>query len=168
MNYLDISLLIILGGFVLYGFWFGLIHMIGSLLGIFIGAFAAARFYVAGADWLTFLGNDNLAKVIAFIVIFIVVSKLVGLVFFLIDKAFRFVAVIPFLVTFNRLLGAGLGFVEGVLALGYTIWFIGRFPWSQAFGEVLSSSIIAEILNIVGSILALLAPVALRAVSSVF
>ena len=168
MNYLDISLLIILGGFVLYGFWFGLIHVLGALAGLLIGAFAAARFYVLGAGLLAFVGNENLAKVLAFVLIFMAVSKITCLLFWLVDKTIKFFSVIPFMMTVNRLLGATLGLVEGVLALGFTVWFMGRFPWSESLAAAMSASVVANTLNIVGKILALSAPAALKAVETVF
>jgi uncharacterized membrane protein required for colicin V production len=167
MNYIDVFLLILLGGFMLYGFWFGLIQVIGSLVGLVIGAFAAARFYAALALWLGFL-PDNLAKVIAFLAILLVISKLVGLLFWLVDRSARIFAIIPFLMMFNRLLGAALACLEGLLLLGFGVWFVARHPWSAALGDTLAASVVARVLNFVGQLLAMLAPAAVWAVKSVF
>ncbi|HSD12429.1 MAG TPA: CvpA family protein, partial [Patescibacteria group bacterium] len=111
MNVVDISLLVALGGFVLYGFWFGIIHMVGALLGVVVGAVAAGRLYGPVAHWLLpFVGsNENLAKILGFFIVFVLVNKLVGLAFWIIEKIFKFISIIPFLKTFNRLLGAALG-----------------------------------------------------------
>ena len=81
MNVVDISLLVLLGGFALYGLWFGIIHMIGTLIGLIFGAIVAGRAYVPFAAWLAphVGGNENLAKVIGFFVLFVLVTKLVGL-----------------------------------------------------------------------------------------
>ncbi|MBU1146153.1 CvpA family protein, partial [Patescibacteria group bacterium] len=95
----DLILILILGGFVLYGLWFGLINTLGVLVGTIAGAFLAARWYEPVADWAGFLfgGHTNLAKVVCFLILFIIINRLVGLVFWLIDKIFSFFKIIPFL-----------------------------------------------------------------------
>ncbi|MEY4745348.1 MAG: hypothetical protein RL272_1293 [Candidatus Parcubacteria bacterium] len=168
MNIVDVSLLVALGGFILYGFWFGIIHMVGSLLGVLVGAIAAGRLYVPAAHWIAPYvgGNDNLAKVIGFFVIFVLVNKLVGLAFWVVEKIFKFISVIPFLKTFNRLLGAALGLLEGTLVLGLAVYFASRFPIGAEFDALLGASSIAHALLPVGSILAPLLPLAVRAAQS--
>jgi len=123
MTLFDLILLLILGGFVAYGLWFGLVHTLGVLVGTIAGAFLAARWYDDVASWLGFLfgGRENLAKVICFLILFIIINRLVGLIFWLVDKIFSFLKIIPFLSTINRLLGAVFGFLEGVLVLGLTL-----------------------------------------------
>ena len=167
MNVLDISLLVALGGFVLYGFWFGIIHMVGALLGVVVGAVAAGRLYPMVANWIPFTGdNANLAKIIAFAVVFILVNKLVGLAFWVVEKIFKFIAVIPFLKTFNRLLGAALGLLEGTLVLGLVIYFASKFPAGAAFEMLMRDSPVAHALLPVGKLLAPLLPLAVRAAQS--
>ncbi len=170
MTIIDVSLLIALGGFVLAGLWFGVIHMIGSVVGLVLGAFLAGRFYGQVADFISPLtgGSVNLAKIIAFFAVFILVSKLVGIVFHVIERIFKFVAIIPFLKTFNRLLGAALGLIEGTLALGLSVYFAGKFPISSAFGALLGDSQVARALNAVGKLLAPLLPKAVQAIRSIF
>lgn len=169
MNVVDISLLILLGGFVLYGFWFGIIHMVGALVGVVFGAIAAGRLYPLVAGWIAPLFGDsqNLAKVVAFIAIFVLVGRLVGLAFWVIEKIFKFIAIIPFLKTFNRLLGAALGLLEGTLALGLAVYFAARFPISANFEVLMRDSAVAKALHAVGAILAPLLPAAVRAVRSI-
>lgn len=168
MNIVDMSLLVALGGFILYGFWFGIIHMVGALLGVIVGAVAAGRLYVPVSAWVAPLvgGNLNLAKIIAFVVLFVLINKLVGLVFWVVEKIFKFIAIIPFLKTFNRLLGAALGLLEGTLVLGLVVYFASRFPVSAAFDALMDGSTVAHALLPVGSILAPLLPLAVRAAQS--
>lgn len=169
MNYLDLVLLIALGGFVLYGLWFGFIHMVGTVAGLVFGALVAGWYYPVGSSWLQhYLGNANVANFIAFFVIFVLVTRLVGLVFWIVEKAFGFISVIPFLMTFNRLLGAALGLVEGALVLGLAVWFAARFPFSVPFVDAMQSSAFAHILNFAGGLLAVLMPTALKSVQSIF
>ncbi|MEK9152846.1 MAG: CvpA family protein, partial [Patescibacteria group bacterium] len=115
MTGIDTIILIVLGGFVLAGFWFGFIHMVGGLVGYVLGAVLAGQLYeplaVFAAPWLW--NNLNLARIVSFFFIFVLVNRLIGVAVFVIEKALKFISIIPFVKTFNRLLGAGLGLIEG-------------------------------------------------------
>ncbi|MEA3398467.1 MAG: CvpA family protein, partial [Patescibacteria group bacterium] len=102
MPILDVIIIVILSGFVFYGFFFGLIRTLGNFLGMIIGAIIASRFYLIVFDWVgpVFIGRDNLGKVLIFIILFILINRLVGFAFYLVDKVFRIIAIIPFLKTF--------------------------------------------------------------------
>ena len=169
MNIVDVSLIVLLGGFVLAGFWFGLIHMIGSFVGLAAGALVGGAFYIPFAKLLVgYVGhNENLAKIIAFALLFIITTRLVGLIFWLLEKSFKFISVIPFLGTFDRFLGAVLGVIEGTLTLGIGVYFAARFPITAPFAALLKDSQVAHALSDIGKILAPLLPTAVRAVRSV-
>jgi membrane protein required for colicin V production len=170
MNVIDITLVIALTAFVLGGLWFGVIHMIGSLLGVVLGAIGGGMLYSGVSDYLLPLvgGNENLAKLLAFFGLFIIINRLVGLVFWLIQKIFNVLAIVPFLKTFNRLLGAVFGLVEGMMIIGLMVYFAGRFPFSESFEAMLTTSPIARLFNLIGTILAPLLPDAVRAIRSIF
>lgn len=169
MTVIDVTLLVFLGAFVLAGFWFGLIHMIGALLGIFLGAFLASRFYEPLAQWLFGINpvNINILRIVAFVFIAFVVTRLVGFAVHIADKAFKVISVIPFMKTFNRLLGAALGLVEGALLLGLIVYFSSRFPISAPFELLLRDSQIARVFNLAGTLMSPFLPHALRVVQSV-
>ncbi len=162
----DLILILILGGFVLYGLWFGLINTLGVLVGTIAGAFLAARWYEPVADWAGFLfsGHENLAKVVCFLILFIIINRLVGLVFWFIDKIFSFLKIIPFLGTINRLLGAVFGFLEGSLVLGLTLFVAEKYPLGDWFTTSLADSKIADYFITVGKILMPLLPEVLKQV----
>lgn len=170
MSLLDALLLISLGGFVLAGFWFGLIHMVGSMIGLIGGAIVAGRMYEAGAAIVSpFVGgNMNTARILAFILLFVLINRVIGILAWLADKAFRFFAVIPLLKTTNRILGAVLGLFEGTLVLGLAVYFSARLPLGQATTGALKASDLAATLNGVGTVLAPLLPEAIRMVQSIF
>lgn len=170
LNIVDFVLIAVMAAFVLSGLWWGIIHMLGSIAGYAIGAFAAGRLYERTASWLAgiFGGSLNTWRIVAFILILVVVIRLVGLVVSGIDAAFKFLSIIPFLTTFNRLLGAAFGFVEGVLVLSIVTYFAARFPITQGFAAMLATSTVAQRLNAVGTILAALLPLAVRLLKSVF
>lgn len=150
MSIFDVVLLLILSGFVWFGFWFGLIRSIGSLAGVFIGAYVAGIYYIDLANWIGgYIGlNENILKVIGFILVFSLVSRLVGFIFYLIEKAFKVLSIIPFLTTINRLAGALLGFAEGVLILGLLIYVVGRYSfWDFLKIQIESSQIVPYFLK---------------------
>ncbi|MBI4457481.1 CvpA family protein [Candidatus Uhrbacteria bacterium] len=168
MTGIDSIILIVLGGFVLAGFWFGFIHMLGGMIGYVLGAVLAGRFYepfsTLFAPWLW--GNANLARIVAFFVIFVFVNRLIGVAVFFLDKALNLVGIIPFVKTFNRLLGAGLGLIEGTLVIGLAVYFAGKFPVSQQFAGDLGTSVLAKGVNAIGSLLAPLLPAAIQMMQS--
>lgn len=124
----DLILLLILAGFVFYGLFFGLIRTLGSLVGFVAGLAVAGYFYQPLFHWLEniFFGYNQLGKVIIFVVLFTVVNRLVCFIFSWLEHFFNALSVIPFLKTINRLSGAFLGFVEGGLALGLILYFLGQ------------------------------------------
>ncbi|MCD4761816.1 CvpA family protein [bacterium] len=126
---IDIILTVAVSGFVFYGLFFGLIRTFGVFAGVLIGALLASRFYVPVAEWIQpfFFGYNNLGKVLVFIVLFSLINRLVGFGFYLLDKAFNIISIIPFLKTFNRIGGAVLGFISGSLFIGLILFVISKY-----------------------------------------
>ena len=146
MTVFDTILLIALAGFVFYGLFFGLIRTFGTLVGIFVGAFLASRFYIPISDWIQgyFFGFNNLGKVLVFIILFTLINRIVCFGFFLLEKAFNIISIIPFLKTINRLAGAALGFVVGNLAIGLILYVSSRYAiLDHWFGKWLVDSQVA-------------------------
>lgn len=168
MPVIDIILLIFLGGFVLFGLWFGFIHTLGSLVGVVVGSYLAGQYYEPFGSYLTSVFDfANLAKIAAFIIIFIIANRLVGFVFWIINKMFNIISIIPFLKSINRLLGALLGFVEGSLVLGLILYILGRYSVSSSLDIALSGSKVAHYLVKEAGILEPLLPEFLRQLESV-
>lgn len=165
----DVILLLILFGFIFFGFWTGLIHALGSLVGSIVGVVVASRMFIPLAEKYSYLfgGNMNLAKIVIFLVIFIIVNRLVGLVFWIIEKIFKVISIIPFLKTINRLGGAVLGFIEGVLAIGMTLYITDRFPLGDAFTKAIQGSIVARKMVAAAAIITPLLPVYLQQIRSI-
>ncbi len=169
MSIFDISLLVILIGFILNGLFKGLIRLLGHVVGLIIGAYIASHFYLFFFDWWKniFNGHDAVGKVITFIILFVLVTRLMDFVFKLIEKLFNLIAVIPGSKYLNNLAGAVLGFIEGALFLGLIIFVISRYALiGNFFGEQLTNSLIAPwLIKIVNIILPIL-PEALKALKS--
>ncbi|MFH1173189.1 MAG: CvpA family protein [bacterium] len=166
----DLVLLVILFIFVGFGYWLGLIHTFGALVGVVIGAYLAGVWYEPLGDWWSpvFLSHDSLAKIIAFIVLFLVINRLIGFIFWIIDRIFNIVSIIPFLKSINRLGGALLGLAEGVLALGLILFVIGKYSNSEWFNQVVGDSGVAGWIMAIAGIIIPLLPEALKMIKSKF
>ncbi|HAO52320.1 TPA: hypothetical protein DCQ85_02515 [Candidatus Magasanikbacteria bacterium] len=168
MNVTDIIFLIIIGSFGIYGFWSGFVRAFGSLIGTFLGVYLAGRYYQDLANWLISVTGwgANTSKVLMFVLAFFIITSLVGVLFWFIDRIFKIVSIIPFVKTFNRLFGLGLGIIEGILSLGLFVYFIERIPLSEKIMTSLANSIIAPILSDIASIFLPLLPKALQLLHS--
>jgi uncharacterized membrane protein required for colicin V production len=121
---IDVIFIVIVFGFILAGFYFGLIHTLGSLIGTILGIYLSIRLAPPLAEKFgSLVGGETIANVVIFLLIFLIVSRLVGLVFYLLEKTFNLLSIIPFLKTINRLVGGVFGFFEGVILLGAVIFF---------------------------------------------
>lgn len=168
ISWFDLSLLVIIGGFALAGFWFGFIHTAGSLIGTLVGAYVASRYYESLSHWLVKVTGwqGNTARVVMFIVAFIIISRLVGFLFWIIDKLLSIITRLPFISSINRLLGLGLGFLEGVMTLGLIIYFVERFPLSDKIMNLIAASSFAPKLRAVADVFIPLLPDALKLLKS--
>ncbi len=165
MGLIDIILIIILASFVLFGFWFGVIHTLGALVGTIAGAYIAGHYFSFVAVYLQGIigGNLSVIKVVVFILLFVIVNRLVGLVFYAAERVLNVLSVIPFLKTINHLAGAVLGLAEGALVIGLTLHIAGVVPLASWFvARVLEPSAVARYLLGTARILIPFLPGALR------
>ena len=166
---IDVILVALLGFFIAYGLFYGLIRTFGIFAGVILGAIIASRTYLLVAGWIepVFFGYNNLGKVLTFLILFTLINRLVGFLFYLLDKAFNIISIIPFLKTFNRLGGAVMGFVTGSLALGLMIYVTSRYSFlTHWFGQLLTDSQIAPFMLKVNNLLLPLLPEFLKKLQS--
>jgi len=149
MTFFDLILLLILFGFVWFNFWYGLIYAVGGIFGLIFGAVLATRWYNIFAEKLLFLfgENENLAKVVCFIILFFIIWRLIVWIFSLLERFFNVLSFIPFLKSINRIAGAVLGFFEGALILGLLLYFLTRFPLGKLADTINSSDIAQFLIN---------------------
>ncbi|MBI2483481.1 CvpA family protein [Candidatus Uhrbacteria bacterium] len=169
MSLLDIALLTILGGFVLYGFLLGFIHALGVVVGIVIGAYVAGHLFNPIALYIaTSLGwSLNVLRVIVFLLLFGIVNRLVGFGFSLVHKLFQMLRFIPFLSSVNRLAGALLGLIEGIIVLGAGLYLTTKYPISPEFTAAIAQSRIAPPLIFAAYLIVPLLPALVRELRSV-
>ncbi len=161
MVILDIILLIILGLFVFYGFFFGLIRAVGMLAAVVAGSWVAAHFYDQLFSWVRYIwpGNPQIGKTVSFIILFSVVTHIVGWLFALLNQTLNIASIIPFLKTANRLLGAVFGLAEGVLLFGLTFYISGRYiPEQLMLAQWIKDSTLAKFLINISKVFAPLLP----------
>lgn len=168
MSVFDISLLVIIAGFALAGLWFGIIHTVGSLVGTIAGVYLASRYYEPMAAWLikTTGWGENTTKVVMFVIAFFIINRLVGFLFFLLDRVLSLITRLPFINSINRLLGFLLGLVEGVFTIGLVVYFIERFPLSDKIMSLIAVSKIAPYTSKIANIFIPLMPDALKMLKS--
>ena len=164
MMSMDIILLSILSIFILAGFFLGFVKSFGSFLGMLLSIIIAGNLFEGFAQTFRFifLGNVNLARIVVFTVLFILISKLLGIFFWIINSLFKIVSVVPFVKSINRILGALLGLVEGVFAIGMVLFMMLKFPLATDISLMLATSKVAKALLMAAQILSPLLPAELR------
>lgn len=145
MSWFDILLLISAFGFVWGGFWSGLIQSIGGVIGLFVGQFIASRYYDDFSEIIApvFAGNAIASKVFAFVLIFLLITRLVGVLFYVVNKIFHLFAIVPGMKLVNRLGGAIFGLIEASLFIGISLQFLTRLPISAGFADTINDSVVA-------------------------
>jgi membrane protein required for colicin V production len=172
MSIFDLILAVILAIFVLKGLRKGLIRSLGHIVGLIIGAYVASHFYLVffewGKSWAWVASHQATGKVLAFIIVFVIATRLTDFIFLLIEKLFNLIAIIPGSKYINNILGAVLGLLEGSLALGLIVFVASRYAIiGNFFGDNLTNSFIAPwLLKVVNIILPIL-PEALKALKSI-
>jgi len=166
MMIFDYVLLAVLAYFALWGFRKGLIRAVGSFVGMVLSVVLASRYFDAVAEWLApytgLTNNINLARIVSFILLLVVVNRLVVFGFGILEKMYKSIAVLPLMKLGNRVLGAILGLVEGAIVLGLVIYFISRFPFGSIVESFLDGSVVAPIVLSISSIVLPLVPEAIR------
>jgi uncharacterized membrane protein required for colicin V production len=147
--------------FVINGFMQGIIHMIGSVIGLIIGVTVASRLDDNLGAWLhTQTGwSENICVIIGFVIILILFTRVFGILLHVFEKAFNFMK-IPLVGIANRTAGGILGFFEGVLVVGATLIVIKTLPFPIA--KTLTESVLAGSLMSAASLLLPLLPKSIR------
>jgi uncharacterized membrane protein required for colicin V production len=158
MNWLDIVLVLIVVAFAWRCFWLGLIKSLGSLVGLAVGFIAANFTYLKLFTIVKpfFGGLDNIGRAVCFIFLFILLSRLIYMIFVALDKVYDFISIIPFLGVINNLAGGALGIVIGVIFTTILVILATKFfPADGFIGKLLEGSLLSSYL---ANIISLLSP----------
>jgi len=137
-----------IGLFILNGFFQGVIHMIGSLVGLLVGVALASRFDDAVGVWISssFGWSPGVSTIVAFIIVLILVTRIFGWILDFIEKTFKILK-LPLVGIMNRLVGAALGFVEGILVVGSTLLIVTSLPFPQFIASLNASTIAISLMG---------------------
>ncbi len=161
MNWLDIVIIVLIAIPTLIGLRIGIIKTVLSLAGGIVGVILAGRFYVALSEQLTFIPQENLAKIAAFAIILIGVMIITGVL----ASVLKWIASVVLLGWVNRLGGAIFGFVLGAIFCSALLAIWAKFLGIE--GPVAGSGLATLLLDQFPIVLALL-PEEFDAVRSFF
>ena len=113
MNWVDIVIIIYLCLSVISGFMQGLIRTVLSIIGLIVGIILAAHFYKQLGDALTFISNKNVADVVAFVFILLVVMGIAALIAWFLRSLIKAIM----LGWVDKIGGAVLGLILGALSI---------------------------------------------------
>jgi membrane protein required for colicin V production len=136
MYWLDIVLLIFLALSTFNGFIQGLIKAALSLVGIIIGVLLAGNLYQPLSGLLGFIPNEDIADIVAFLLILVGVMIIANLL----ARLLKTVATIVMLSWVNRLGGAIFGMLVGAIFLSAILVTWAKFSGSDTITESVIAS----------------------------
>ncbi len=122
-NWLDIVLLVVIVITVVIGAIKGLIRQIIGILAVVLGLILAVKYYAYGAELFVFVSDEVVSHLLGFFLIFLGILLVGWLINRFLTKAIKG----PFR-SLNHLLGAGLGFLKGILICGVIVFGFLVFP----------------------------------------
>lgn len=143
MLIVDLVLIFLLLAYIGMGLKDGFVSTLGRFLGAILGFLAARAWSIWLATILGFFMPAGWARLIAFILIFILITRLFGFVFKFVDGVFQILKLLPFLKSIDKFLGAFLGFIEGLILLGGAIYLVLTFKLSPTLITWATSSSVA-------------------------
>jgi|HigsolmetaAR206D_1030411.scaffolds.fasta_scaffold08447_3 membrane protein required for colicin V production len=154
MNWLDISMLVILALFTVLGIYWGLIRQVLAIGGLIVGIIAAGRYGPEVAAWLTSFTNDDiLTGWLGFIIVLIGVSAAASII----ASILRVFVGLLFLGWVDHMLGGVLGFIQASLAC-ITILALSTIYPLPGISQAIHESQLGSIFLAASSSIALLLP----------
>lgn len=144
MTLIDIILLVLLAGFIVSGFHAGLVHAIGSIVGVLVGAYVATHYSNEIALWVaahTHVDIRAFGTWITFLLIFFVFARLFGVLFWFVEKTIGILVHLPVIASINSIGGGVLGFVEGVLVIGLSLYYAKYLPVPEVAAAIKASQL---------------------------
>lgn len=126
MLIVDIVLALVLLALAYNGWKAGLIKSLGHLVGAVLGFLIARAWSSLIAVWMARLIplRQGVLQFIAFILLFLIVERIVGILVELADKAFKIVSWLPIISSVQKMIGAFIGLIEAVVLIGASAYVI--------------------------------------------
>lgn len=155
MSLIDAILIVIILLAFGWGGKLGFIKTIGDILGAIVGIIAASWFYIALGN---VFGGGNFGIVMAFVIVFVLVNRIVFGIFFVLDKIYDFLTIIPLTKLVNSFAGSVCMAISFALCLGVALPVIGRLFSNPAIMDQINHSWMVSLLTQVASIVMPLLP----------
>ncbi len=139
MAWLDIVILVIVAVSIFAGLKAGMIKTALSLAGLIVGVVLAGHFYLSLAERLSFIPREDIAKVMAFVLILLAVLVVASVL----AAVLKWIASIAMLGWVNHLGGAFFGLVLGAIFCGALLATFVKF---LGMSDIVSQSTLAVIL----------------------
>ncbi|MDD3711041.1 MAG: CvpA family protein [Patescibacteria group bacterium] len=149
MPIFDLVLLGLLGIFIIYGFYLGLVRMILNLVSTILAIIISLNIYLYLSEILSFINfiSEIWIKITSFVIVLIIVNYLLGIVFKFIGKILHLISSLPVISFMNRSLGGLLGLIQGLFLLGIIIYVSSRYaPMNDFLSSIMVGSDLAPIL----------------------
>ena len=127
MNWVDVVIIIYLVVSVISGLMQGLIRTVLSIIGLIVGIILAAHFYKQLGNILTFISNRDVANIVAFIIILLVIMVIAALIAHFLRSLIKAIM----LGWIDRLGGAVLGLILGMLSVSAFLSIIVKYTNSS-------------------------------------
>ena len=138
MNALDILICVVVGFCLIRGFFRGIIRELTSIVGVFIGFYAAYTYYPIVGSWLSrLIANKAYLNIASFFITFTALFLAVGFVGIVLKHLLKAVA----LGWADRILGSTLGLVKAILIVSVLLVAITTFLPQKA--PVIKDSLLA-------------------------
>jgi membrane protein required for colicin V production len=158
VNWLDITILALLAVFIAEGVMKGFVRQIVGLTALLLGILLGIWFYgSAGSFLLPYVSKPAIAKLLGFLLVFIAVQVLGGIVGWTLAKAMKATG----LGWLDRLMGAAFGTVKAVLAGVVLVMVLTAFPM-KPLPDAIAGSRFAPYLIDASHVITYLAPRELR------
>ena len=150
MNWLDIVIIVAIVVPTLIGLRIGMIKAALSLAGLIVGVIVAGRYYLPLSEQLSFISQESVAKIAAFIIILVGILVIAGVL----ARLLKWTASVMMLGWVNHLGGAVFGLLLGAIFCGalLAIWvkFLGV---TEAITESNLASILVDFFPLVLALL---------------
>jgi len=146
MGLIDLILILILLGFLGNGWRQGFVKALGEFIGAIISFLVARAFSGPLGNVFGFLfpHNPGIARLIAFIVIFLIVVKLIGWLFSFVVMILKIITSLPIISLVNRIFGGVLGFLTGLIFVGSAVYLVLSFRLDATLVHMLAGSPVAR------------------------
>ncbi|MEG2173215.1 MAG: CvpA family protein [Desulfovibrionaceae bacterium] len=123
LNYFDIAVLCILSMFSLRGLIRGFVAEVAGVVAIIGGLWYARRSFMMVADYLTFIPDPTWRQIVAYVLIFLAIMLLVGIIARILRKVLEF----SFVAWVDKLAGALTGAFKGLVICSVLLILVQAF-----------------------------------------